>query len=494
MKSFIGLLLFLSISFAWVIEYRAPDTDNNLFRSVVELPSGNLVWVDNTQLDLGMPIWNGYSLLCASSCGDTLWTRSFNSNECWNTRVVATNDGDILVAGNMNTEPFWTGDVEYLYHRVSGSGDSLWLNFYDGGYDDCLLGACHGNGDSVYLAGYTQDRDTTYTLYPTFPLVVCISEDGAVYWSSTFDAEYERIRDIFSSPDGSLYLITENVSMDTFIVNLWNISGSGDLNWTTELYFSPAPISRFYIRGIAHRNGVFIAGSSIGGSFTAGCDHSGGSVWWRWGCANVFYDVEQVDDSTCVALGYVGTSGSRDLALTWFRLDGDTIRTVVIPYIHDEWPYEVIRLSNGNLAIAAEGIPLTRANHIAIAIVVDSLGNDVPSKISDSPLLQPVRLSLHAYPNPFNSSVRILLEDFRGVGASDARSGQVGDIKIYDITGQLVADLPVPSTGGYGKGVESVEGPTPLIWEPDKNIESGIYLLRVSIGVESITGRVIFLK
>jgi len=94
---------------------------------------------------------------------------------------------------------------------------------------------------------------------------------------------------------------------------------------------------------------------------------------------------------------------------------------------------------------------------------------------------RPAMLSIDVFPNPFNSSVRILLNNYRGVGASKARSGQIGDLKIYDITGNLVAELPVPSTG-YDGGGGAVEGSTPLIWTPDENTPSGIYFVKLELG------------
>ncbi|MCD6502348.1 T9SS type A sorting domain-containing protein [bacterium] len=107
----------------------------------------------------------------------------------------------------------------------------------------------------------------------------------------------------------------------------------------------------------------------------------------------------------------------------------------------------------------------------------DTLGIDENSLPND--------FSLSAYPNPFNSAITISLS--AGVGASDARSGQVG-VKIFDIAGHLVADLPVTNCGSP----QFV--PTPQIWQPEKSLGSGIYLVRTVVGEKSLTKRILYVK
>ncbi|MCD6502586.1 CocE/NonD family hydrolase, partial [bacterium] len=98
---------------------------------------------------------------------------------------------------------------------------------------------------------------------------------------------------------------------------------------------------------------------------------------------------------------------------------------------------------------------------------------------------RPEKITIMAYPNPFNSAVNISLSG--GVGASNARTGQVG-IEIYDISGRLVADLPVTNCGSP----QFV--PTPQIWQPEKSVGSGIYLVRARMGDNNITKRIVYLK
>jgi hypothetical protein len=75
-----------------------------------------------------------------------------------------------------------------------------------------------------------------------------------------------------------------------------------------------------------------------------------------------------------------------------------------------------------------------------------------------------------------------------GVGARPG-PGQVG-IEIFDITGRLVADLPV--TNCDLKNSQFV--PTPVIWQPDNSVGSGVYFVRVATSDISVLKKVIYLK
>ena len=165
-------------------------------------------------------------------------------------------------------------------------------------------------------------------------------------------------------------------------------------------------------------------------------------------------------------------------------MSGDIFRTVIFSGDSDEIAYNIKRTSNGDWIISASSDDPGSSGRVAMGIRVDSLGNHVASGIRESDLI-PDAITISAYPNPFNSAITISLSG--GVGASDARSGQVG-IEIYDISGRLVADLPVTNCG------EPQFVPTPQIWRPDKSISSGIYLIRARAGNNKITKPIVYLK
>jgi hypothetical protein len=95
----------------------------------------------------------------------------------------------------------------------------------------------------------------------------------------------------------------------------------------------------------------------------------------------------------------------------------------------------------------------------------------------------PEQFEISACPNPFNSAVRISVA---GVGARPG-PGQVG-VQIFDITGRLVADLPV-TTCGSPQFV-----PTPITWQPEKSLGSGVYLVRANTGDKKVVKKIVYMK
>ncbi|RLD12677.1 MAG: hypothetical protein DRI22_05120, partial [Caldiserica bacterium] len=100
--------------------------------------------------------------------------------------------------------------------------------------------------------------------------------------------------------------------------------------------------------------------------------------------------------------------------------------------------------------------------------------NDTTWNVNQPP--KPRTLSLTCYPNPFNAEVRIKL-----------RMPDVGDIKIdiYDISGKLIDYIHKSKlTAGWHE----------LVWRPNINVPSGVYLLKVSAGGEAVVRRVVLVR
>jgi hypothetical protein len=113
---------------------------------------------------------------------------------------------------------------------------------------------------------------------------------------------------------------------------------------------------------------------------------------------------------------------------------------------------------------------------------------DTGSSIYD--VVLPNNKQINAFPNPFNSSVRI------SVGAIHELPVQ---IEIYDIAGKLVftpcgADAPLsPLSRGTDTNAKH-EGQGVFIWRPAPSIPSGVYLVKAKIGNETAIKRVVYLK
>jgi len=107
-----------------------------------------------------------------------------------------------------------------------------------------------------------------------------------------------------------------------------------------------------------------------------------------------------------------------------------------------------------------------------------------PSNIAEKAPL-PESMSIFAYPNPFNSTVRITID---GVVAIHELPLQ---IEIFDVAGRQVAEIPVgegprafPLDGNSENGSAQGRSPTirQFIWHPDASLPSGVYLVRARFG------------
>ena len=83
----------------------------------------------------------------------------------------------------------------------------------------------------------------------------------------------------------------------------------------------------------------------------------------------------------------------------------------------------------------------------------------------------PTLLVVKVYPNPFNSSVTI------SAGVSQA------NVEIFDILGNRVWSKIVPRSG-----------PAKLVWQPDENISSGVYLVKATAGGLTASRKIVYLK
>lgn len=91
-----------------------------------------------------------------------------------------------------------------------------------------------------------------------------------------------------------------------------------------------------------------------------------------------------------------------------------------------------------------------------------------PLDIQEAKVSLPKSVKIWAYPNPFNSSIKIDLEGNNGKP----------EIVIFDIYGHKVKGFSRPK----------------FTWCPEKQIHSGLYLIRARIGEEITTKEIIYLK
>jgi len=107
--------------------------------------------------------------------------------------------------------------------------------------------------------------------------------------------------------------------------------------------------------------------------------------------------------------------------------------------------------------------------------------------------------SISMSPNPFNSTVRIFLSCHSCTPYCHSReSGNPGDrveVGIFDINGRNVAEVPVGANLVFAQPQGNhKDRPYETVWQPDKSIPSGVYLVRATVGDREVTRKIVLLR
>ncbi|MBN2542956.1 T9SS type A sorting domain-containing protein [bacterium] len=113
-------------------------------------------------------------------------------------------------------------------------------------------------------------------------------------------------------------------------------------------------------------------------------------------------------------------------------------------------------------------------------------------------VLKPTNFTINAYPNPFNSSIRISVRT-----DNDLSTKAKSKIEIFDILGRKVHSDQLSANFRHNK--EGEQGGTALlshqptthlsyVWKPEKSLGSGIYFVMVSAGDRLVSKKILLLK
>ena len=404
--------------------------------SVVEAPDSCFVVAGATDDGGDIDFW----LVKLDDNGDTVWTRRLGSTDDETAlSVAATSDGGYILAGYS-----YDGISERGYAiKTDSGGNVLWSKVYP---DDTRLNSVVeiGSGGYVYTGqmspGPLGQKDV---------LIIRTDSSGDTIWTRTYGGTYDDVGNSIVEAGGGGFVVagkSKSFGMPIFYsLLIMKISSTGDPVWTRTF----VDMGDFEANSVCRKtNGNFLAAGSAK----------------IVGNAEI-YTIEVDSDGDSVDARIFGTDGS-DIA------------------------YSAIELADSGVVIAGRTFQTDNIDFWLLKI-----GGDLISPVEEYPTALPKKIDVFAYPNPFNSAVRISVETLH---ATSLR------IEIFDLAGRRVAQLPSPSIplpAGEGRNSFSLwekvsEGRmrAEFTWQPEKSVGSGVYLVRARIGGESVTKRVVYLK
>ncbi len=478
MKRISILLVILAVMplSAWERGYQL-DPHVSRFYDILELPSGNMLWLAEAQKatlletnmggdslvltrfpEIDSTFW-AYSMEYGAD--SSIWIAGYHYNgtdrkasimildsDCnildyiiydiygydFRPKLIFDSEKNCVVVGNHRVSGEYIGWV----FKTNPAGSLIWAKTLDTGgrvwFTDILI----ASDNSYYLVGGFQDA--VEWIGRTIIIHVDESGDSLNGVVLPFDSSFTRSAELVG--DSAIYLFGQSAPPGAWYYNSWIAMLDLDLNliWQKHYdFFSPSYI----------------------------------------------FDSEPISDNRII-LGY---NVFDDIGLLLFdSMNGDTIYTQRYSSPGTTEVGNKLRvMSNGDYAVAGvHSAGLTRC----LGFRVDSLGSHVPASIDETSEL-PSYLAIKTYPNPFNSAVTIT-----------APSG--AEIEIFDVNGRRVALVPFGSAqGAIFRSLSEVETTADgqFIWHPAPSLPSGVYLVNARFlsedrhrGKKEVKKRVVYLK
>jgi len=188
---------------------------------------------------------------------------------------------------------------------------------------------------------------------------------------------------------------------------------------------------------------------------------------------------DTVIPDTCIYITFADDESGIDITTLTIIVNGDTL---------DSGDYYISPAPGGYTIFYCDSF----ADSVTVFVYVGNAGFPVVAKdtswtfyVTGTAIAESVRkpeaMTISAYPNPFNSAVRIIL-NYGSESAKLSSTMVVGPcrLEVFDINGRLVYKMPVEAQCAASAG-RACSAPTTrkYKWTPDKNLTSGVYLVRI---------------
>jgi len=459
------LFVFISVTFAgWERTYGTSEVDDVGWSVIQTNDGGYLIAAKGT-----------YTLIKTDSLGEIIWTRS---DEGRSHLFVQTPDCDYVFTG--------CKDNDVLLMKIDEFGDSLWLRTYEGGGNDDGASVMQTSDGGFIIAGtadydsYTGDGDV---------FIIRTDSLGYTLWTKRYEGQ-GKVTSMLKTTDSGFVILGSRLIVEDVPEYLYpfliKINEMGDSLWL-KVYTERDWVSSSSIAQADDSGYVIVGTEGILCGYILYIDSEGNALW-----DTVYYDNPVVFSSIITAgedCFYIAGT-----IMLFERPRGDVYLCKIdcdVNILWDNIYYQGDNPGNGHYVSRTndDGFIITgftgyigSIDSDVYLIKTDSLGDidwvkDIPTK--------PQKISINVSPNPFNSSCAIT-----------APSGAT--IEIYDLNGRLITPYsdgkPSSFVQKLNKGDSERSEQGVYIWQPDETISSGVYLIRATKEVETITKRVILMK
>jgi len=481
----------------WERTYGGGDWDIGF--SVAQTSDGGYIVVGRTE-SFGAGLTDVY-LVKTDATGDTIWTRTYggsDSDDNEGSSVAQTSDGGYIISGM--TYSFGVGGDVYLV-KTDAMGDTIWTRTYGGSDYDGGFSVAQTSDGGYIIAGYTRSfgagEEDVY--------LVKTDSLGDTIWTRTYGgSDDDHGYSVAQTSDGG-YIVagyTESFGAGSWDVYLVKTDAVGDTIWTRT--YGGSDWDEGYSVAQTSDGGYIVAGvydydweAETGDVYLVKTDAVGDTIWTRTyggSGSDAGFSVAQTSDGGYIISGMTYSFGAGgDVYLVKTDSVGDTIWTRIYGGSSMDWGNSVAQTSDGGYIVAGMTESFGAGSWDVYLVKTDSLGY---TGIEEKPSPKPEVFAISAYPNPFNSSVKIVVDT--PVETQNLASLQ---IEIFDVNGRMVDNLSVGEgprafqlNGNSPNGSAQGRSPTQVIWQPDAALGSGIYLVRATVGEQSTSKRIVYLK
>ncbi len=467
---------------------------NEVGYSIIQTSDGGLLIAGNSE-NFGMS-YNGMFLMKLSSTGVIEWAKGVSASYYeYGYSALETGDGSHMIAGNTGTHG--PGGDNFYLASFTSAGVLNWLKAIGASGDDDLSKAIPTSDGGIAIVGYTD----SYGAGGWDMIIVKLNSSFNVAWAKTIGGSGEDFgANIVQTSDGGFGITgyTDSYGAGVNDVVIAKLSSTGDLEWAASLGGTLEDYGHDITQ--AGDGGLLVTGSTE--SYGVGDDDvilakftSAGAFSWANTVGNYNEDcgqsIKTTSDGGCAVAGYSNFyASSFDLSLIKYDATGENcMSSAISPTIVDLTDsLTVASAAFTEEAVSRPILDVGDSVEVVTATLADTMLCDNIGIFEDNRL--PNDMIITAHPNPFNSAVTITAPE----GA---------EIEILDVSGRHISvissegfmpDEKSPADRGKISPFGRNDSQNKFIWQPNENLGSGVYLIRIEQDGRTYTKPVVYVK